>query len=53
MRSLKTARSLTAGEKELLLRCRQAVAELDPSAQIILYGSRARAKRIQTPITIS
>lgn len=44
MKSLKTARSLSANEKVLLVRCRQAVAELDPAAQLILYGSRARGE---------
>ncbi len=29
-------------EKTLLIRCRNAVKDFDPSAEIILYGSRAR-----------
>lgn len=29
-------------EKALLIRCRNAVKDFDPSAEIILYGSRAR-----------
>lgn len=29
-------------EKALLIRCRNAVKDFDPSAEVILYGSRAR-----------
>ena len=42
MKNLETTPNLTRKEKELLIQCRQAVAEIDPSAQVILYGSRAR-----------
>lgn len=42
MKSLNAATSLTDQEKELLSRCRQIVAQVDSSAQVILYGSRAR-----------
>lgn len=32
----------SAGEKELLRRCKEAVRRVAPSARLILYGSRAR-----------
>ena len=44
MKSLKTNRSIPAAEKALLVRCRQAVESIDPSAEVILYGSRARGE---------
>lgn len=44
MRSLETDHILSIQEKELLIRCKQAVAAIDPSAQVILYGSRARGE---------
>ena len=31
-----------SGDRELLNRCKEIVKEIDPSANIILYGSRAR-----------
>jgi predicted nucleotidyltransferase len=30
------------GEKALLIRCRNAIKDIDPSVEVILYGSRAR-----------
>jgi predicted nucleotidyltransferase len=44
MRTLKNAPFLPAEERQLLERCRQAVAEVDPAAELILYGSRARGE---------
>ncbi|MDZ7760114.1 MAG: nucleotidyltransferase domain-containing protein [Desulfovermiculus sp.] len=45
MRSLETDHILPTREKELLVRCKQAVAAIDPTAQVILYGSRARGEQ--------
>jgi len=42
MKTMKNSRLLQASERLLLERCRQAVAQVDPSAELILYGSRAR-----------
>lgn len=42
MKQLKKSKSITDEEKEILTRCRKAVESIDPSAEIILYGSRAR-----------
>jgi predicted nucleotidyltransferase len=33
---------LSPADQELLARCRSAVSEIDPKAEMILYGSRAR-----------
>lgn len=44
MKSLKRSKLLTATDKALLERCRAAVARIDPSAELILYGSRARGE---------
>lgn len=30
------------GEKVLLIRCRNAIKDIDPSVEVVLYGSRAR-----------
>lgn len=42
MKTLGAAKNLTEQDRELLSRCRQVVAQEDPSAEVILYGSRAR-----------
>lgn len=42
MKQLNEFKPKSKGEKELLIRCRNAVKDFDPSAEIILYGSRAR-----------
>lgn len=42
MKQLKGDKAVTESEKVLLMRCREAIKGLDPSAEIILYGSRAR-----------
>ena len=42
MKQLKEYKSITDEEKEILTRCRKAVESIDPSAEMILYGSRAR-----------
>lgn len=42
MRRLSDTESLTAEDKLLLLRCSEIVKAIDPSAELILYGSRAR-----------
>jgi len=44
MKSLKRSKLLTATDKALLEQCRAAVARIDPSAELILYGSRARGE---------
>jgi predicted nucleotidyltransferase len=44
MKNLKTSRIIPASEKALLARCRQAVESVDPAAEVILYGSRARGE---------
>ena len=33
---------LSKREKEILLNCRDALHEIDPNAEVVLYGSRAR-----------
>ena len=42
MKELKDYQTVPEAEKTLLLRCREALKALDPAAEIILYGSRAR-----------
>lgn len=42
MKQLKEHKLITDEEKEILTRCRKAVKSIDPSAEVILYGSRAR-----------
>lgn len=42
MKKINSLQFSSAGEKRLLSRCRAAVKEIDPTADIILYGSRAR-----------
>lgn len=42
MRKLTESTILSAEERELLTRCRVALQALDPTADVILYGSRAR-----------
>lgn len=44
MKSLKRSKLLTATDKALLERCREAIARIDPLAELILYGSRARGE---------
>jgi predicted nucleotidyltransferase len=42
MKQLVGFKPKSKGEKAILVRCRNAVKDFDPSAEIILYGSRAR-----------
>ena len=42
MKQLKNYKVLHKLEKTLLIRCRDAIRNIDPSAEVILYGSRAR-----------
>lgn len=42
MQLLTDNKGLTEQEKELLRKCKEMIARLDPSATLILYGSRAR-----------
>lgn len=42
MKQLKEHKLITDEEKEILTRCRKTVKIIDPSAEVILYGSRAR-----------
>jgi len=42
MKQLKEHKLITDEEKEILTRCRKAVKRIEHSAEIILYGSRAR-----------
>lgn len=42
MKKLKEIGILDEEEKSLLLRCKEAIKNVDPSADVILYGSRAR-----------
>ena len=42
MKNLQVDKNIPEPEKTLLTRCRQAVESVDPSAEVILYGSRAR-----------
>jgi len=44
MKRLEAKQLLSGAEKDLLIRCRKAVSEIDPLAQVILYGSRARGE---------
>jgi predicted nucleotidyltransferase len=42
MRQLKELKTETEKERIILTRCRNAIKGLDPSVEVILYGSRAR-----------
>lgn len=42
MKQLSENRVLAEGEKLLLKKCNTAIKNIDPSAEIVLYGSRAR-----------
>ena len=42
MKHLREYKAASEYERTLLVRCRSALKEIDPSAEIILYGSRAR-----------
>jgi uncharacterized protein len=42
MKNLKEKGTLAEEEKSLLLRCKEAIRSIEPSADVILYGSRAR-----------
>ena len=42
MKQLRDYKAVPESEKALLMRCREALKALDPSVEIILYGSRAR-----------
>jgi len=42
MKQLQEYKTGTEEEKILLTRCRTAIESIDPSAEVILYGSRAR-----------
>lgn len=42
MKRLREYKKWSKEEKTLLTRCRTAVESIDPSAEVILYGSRAR-----------
>ena len=42
MQNLQANSSIPEPEKALLARCRQAVESIEPAAEVILYGSRAR-----------
>ena len=42
MKLLIEDQAINESEKALLTRCRDAIKEVDPSAEVILYGSRAR-----------
>jgi predicted nucleotidyltransferase len=44
MKTLRNSKTLADADKALLERCRAAVAQIDPSAELILYGSRARGE---------
>lgn len=46
MHTAKKATSLTAAERRLLERCRRLVVQVDPGAEMILYGSRARGEAV-------
>ena len=42
MRKLQDHKSMSSADHELLSRCKDAIQSLDPTVDIILYGSRAR-----------
>ncbi len=42
MKRLREYKTVVEEEKLLLTRCRTAIESIDPSAEVILYGSRAR-----------
>ena len=42
MKKIKESKNLRAEEKKLLFRCSDAIRKISPSAEVILYGSRAK-----------
>lgn len=44
MKTLRNSKTLADADKALLERCRAAVVQIEPSAELILYGSRARGE---------
>jgi len=42
MRSMRNCTTLKDSDRDLLLKCKKAIADIDPDVQMILYGSRAR-----------
>jgi predicted nucleotidyltransferase len=42
MKRLEEHNTMSSEERTLLTRCREAIRSLDPDAEVILYGSRAR-----------
>ncbi|MEW6556124.1 MAG: nucleotidyltransferase domain-containing protein [Elusimicrobiota bacterium] len=42
MRQLSEIKVMTKDEQNLLTRCRKVIKNIEPSAEVILYGSRAR-----------
>ncbi len=44
MKQLRTLKAISQDEKALLKRCANFIKRLDPSAEVILYGSRARGE---------
>jgi len=42
MKSLKDHKNISESEKDILARCSDAIRSIEPSAEVILYGSRAR-----------
>lgn len=46
MKRLAEYEIISEDEKALLLRCSEAIKRIDPSAEVILYGSRARGEAI-------
>ncbi len=46
MNQLNTHKAISKSERILLNRCRQAIRSIDPLAEVILYGSRARGEAL-------
>lgn len=42
MKQLRKVKAISEDEKVLLMRCSNVIKSVDPSAEVILYGSRAR-----------
>ena len=47
MKRMNEIATLSEPEKDLLIRCRKAIKSIDPTAEVILYGSRARGSTEQ------
>ena len=47
MKHLREYESIEEDEKKLLTKCSAAIEEVDPSAEVILYGSRARGDSVR------